>query len=87
MSNWALVTSYPWVLSAVRGYCLEMVKQPYQATAPHFVLPPPLEAEQVEAEITKLLNKEAERKVSPCLGQFMSRLFTVAKRTDPVDLW
>lgn len=32
----------------VKGYCLKLVKQPYQTATPCFP-PPPLEAEQVEA--------------------------------------
>ena len=78
--NWSAVTSYPWVLSAVRGYSLELDCQPRQAVAPPFTPPPPLEAEQVEVEISKLLNKAAVRKASPCTGQFVSRIFMVTKK-------
>ena len=66
--------------SADRGYSLELDCQPRQAVAPPFTPPPPLEAEQVQVEISKLLNKAAVRKVSPCTGQFVSRIFTVTKK-------
>ena len=35
---------------------------------------------EVDAEVTKFLQKEAVRKVTPCQGQFVSRLFTVPKK-------
>ena len=65
---------------AVRGYSLELDCQPRQAVSPPFTPPPPLEAEQVQVEISKLLNKVAVRKVSLCTGQFVNRIFMVTKK-------
>ena len=62
----------------VQGYSLELTCTPYQRGAPC-----PLSNQHqpaVEEEVQKLLTKGAIKKVEPCPGQFVSRLFLIAKK-------
>ena len=78
LHNWKVITSDQWVLQVVQGYSLELTSTPYQRGAPC-----PLSSQHqpaVEEEVQKLLTKGAIRKVEPCPGQFVSRLFLIAKK-------
>jgi len=63
----------------VRGYRLELRAVPFQSSQPLTIV---CKGNQVVIgeEVQKLLDKGAIRVVSPCLNQFVSRLFLVPKK-------
>jgi hypothetical protein len=68
------------VLETVSKYKLQLAANPVQRLAPQVLEVTSADSSQVEVEITKFLEKGAVFKVTHCLGQFLSRVFTVPKK-------
>ena len=77
---WASITSDPWVLSAVKGYALELDHQPHQVHAPYQRALSSEAERTLDLEVGKLLDKKAVVRVEPSPGQFVSSVFTVPKK-------
>ena len=80
LPNWQQITLDPAILDTVWGYKLEMTSPPIQ----NKIRSPPCfshtESENIDIEITALLNKGALNKAEQVSGQFLSKIFLVPKR-------
>ena len=76
--NWERITADPWILECVKGYRLELVCPPLQKFPPKVCGTKDQLA--IREEVKNLMVKQAIREVEPQKGQFISRLFTVAKK-------
>jgi hypothetical protein len=80
-SNWALITTDPWVLEQIRGHRIELMANPLQDRPPTETVLPVDRENMFTEEIGKLLEKEAISAVSePQAGTFISRMFLVPKK-------
>ena len=79
-SNWKQITSDNWVLQSVQGYHLELVRQPIQKVPPPELHLSEIAQQHIEAEVEKLIQKEAVLAVSAMPNQFISSIFAVPKK-------
>ena len=81
LTNWKQITSDPWVLEAIQGYKIEFWKRPSQACPPAPLHLSQKDAQLMNTEVLKLLEKRAIVVVdSPHTQGFLSRVFLVPKK-------
>ena len=80
VKNWQLLTQDQSVLSIVRGYKLQFLREPCQHKLPHVAKMSVPQAQLVQQEIIDMLKKGAIHKVSHVQGEFLSNLFLVDKK-------
>ena len=81
LTNWKQITSDPWVLEAIQGYKIDFWKQPSQACPPAPLHLSQKDAQLMNTEVLKLLEKRAIVVVDPPHTQgFLSRVFLVPKK-------
>ena len=80
MKSWNALTRDRWVLDAVRGYRIDFVSQPHQASPPAPIRFNQVQEELVAKELDELLQKGAVEKTEAHPEGFYSILFPVPKK-------
>lgn len=80
--TWAKLTDNPIILIWVQGYRLPFHKKPIQLKVPKPKHLSPVEKQQMQTQINKLLKSGAVEYCDPVPGQFISRIFLADKPND-----
>lgn len=80
--NWRALTKYPWVINCIQGYTIDLVSQPIQQQAPKELDFSQEDANNLAAEVEKMLEKQVITPVpkEQSAKGFHSQLFSVPKK-------
>ncbi|KAJ1170247.1 hypothetical protein NDU88_002127, partial [Pleurodeles waltl] len=80
LTNWQMLTTYPWVLQTVSGYCIELYSTPIQHCHPKPLVFSKEQEELLSQGIHSLILKQVIEICSSHPSGFVSTLFLVQKK-------